>query len=151
MTDTSSEAGQSSKVVVTLFESYGSGASYVSERVAQALGVPLHLQAFSSEEIEDAMSGTRTKGCSPAFSVRWAARSPRTPAGEGPNIALAQRDTYELVTQNTRFVEEAAREGGVIVGRNGAFILAELAGSAARQAGWPLEQRIARAAAGERN
>lgn len=40
MTDTSSMAGQSSKVVVTLFESYGSGASYVSEKVAQALGIP---------------------------------------------------------------------------------------------------------------
>ena len=53
MTDTTPRAAQSSKVVVTLFESYGSGAGYVSEKVAQALGVPLHPQAFSSEEIED--------------------------------------------------------------------------------------------------
>ena len=41
MTDTSSEAGHSPKLVVTLFESYGSGGTYVSARVADALGVPV--------------------------------------------------------------------------------------------------------------
>ena len=48
--------------VVTLFESYGSGASYVGPRVAQALGVPFHAQAFSSEEIERAMTERESEG-----------------------------------------------------------------------------------------
>ena len=39
---------------MTLFESYGSGASYVGAKVAEVLGAPLHAQAFSSEEIEAA-------------------------------------------------------------------------------------------------
>jgi cytidylate kinase len=48
--------------------------------------------------------------------------------------------------QNTRFVKEAAREGGVIVGRNGAFILADWPGALHVRLDGPLQQRIARAA-----
>jgi cytidylate kinase len=146
MTDTTSSAGQSSKVVVTLFESYGSGAGYVSEKVAQALGIPLHPQAFSSEEIEDAMTKRESEGV--VTRVFGAMGGPYAAyAGlEGPGVALAQRDNYELVIQNTRFVKEAALEGGVIVGRNGAFILADWPGALHVRLDGPLEQRIARAA-----
>jgi cytidylate kinase len=143
----SAMAGQSSKVVVTLFESYGSGASYVSEKVAQALGVPLHAQAFSSEELEAAMERRESEGV--LTRVFGAMGGPYTSyAGlEGPGVALAQRDNYELVIQNTRFVQEAARQGGVIVGRNGAFILAKWPGALHVRLDGPVEQRIARAAA----
>jgi hypothetical protein len=34
--------GRSTTPVVTLFESYGSGADYIGPRVAQALGLPFH-------------------------------------------------------------------------------------------------------------
>ena len=69
--------------------------------------------------------------------------------GEPPNnLLLAQQegDSYELVAANTRYVEEAAREGGVIMGRNGAFILADWPGALHVRLDGPLEQRIARAA-----
>ena len=147
MTDTSSEAGQAQKLVVTLFESYGSGASYVSARVADALGVPLHVQAFSSEEIEAAMSVHESRSLlTRVFNAMGGSVASYT-GGEGPNILIAERgDTYELVAENTRYVEEAAREGGVIVGRNGAFILADLPGALHVRLDGPLEQRIARAA-----
>jgi cytidylate kinase len=146
MAGQSSVAGQSSKVVVTLFESYGSGAGYVSEKVAQALGIPLHPQAFSSEEIEDAMTKRESEGM--LTRVFGAMGGPYASyAGlEGPGVALAQRDNYELVIQNTRFVKEAALEGGVIVGRNGAFILSNWPGALHVRLDGPLEQRIARAA-----
>jgi cytidylate kinase len=153
MTDTTSMAGQSpamagqsSKVVVTLFESYGSGAGYVSEKVAQALGVPLHAQAFSSDELESAMERRESEGV--LTRVFGAMGGPYgSYAGlEGPGVALAQRDNYELVMQNTRFVKEAAREGGVLVGRNGAFILAGWPGALHVRLDGPLQQRIARAA-----
>jgi hypothetical protein len=39
---TLSGAAASLRPVVTLFESYGSGASYIGSRVAQALGLPFH-------------------------------------------------------------------------------------------------------------
>ena len=41
-----SGAAASLRPVVTLFESYRSGASYIGPRVAQALGLPFHMQAF---------------------------------------------------------------------------------------------------------
>ena len=147
MTDTSSEAGQAQKLVVTLFESYGSGASYVSARVADALGVPLHVQAFSSEEIEAAMSVHESRSLlTRVFNAMGGSVASYT-GGEGPNILIAERgDTYELVAENTRYVQEAAREGGVIVGRNGAFILADWPGALHVRLDGPLEQRIARAA-----
>jgi cytidylate kinase len=147
MTDTSSEAEQAQKLVVTLFESYGSGASYVSARVADALGVPLHVQAFSSEEIEAAMSVHESRSLlTRVFNAMGGSVASYT-GGEGPNILIAERgDTYELVAENTRYVQEAAREGGVIVGRNGAFILADWPGALHVRLDGPLEQRIARAA-----
>ena len=147
MTDITSRAGQSPKLVVTLFESYGSGAGYVSEKVAQTLGIPLHPQAFSSEEIEDAMTRRENEGM--LTRVFGAMGGPYASyAGlEGPGVALAQRDNYELVIQNTRFVKKAALEGGVIVGRNGAFILADWPAALHVRLDGPLEQRIARAAA----
>jgi hypothetical protein len=147
MTDTSSEAGESQKLVVTLFESYGSGASYVSAKVAEALGVPLHQQAFSSEEIEAAMSVHESHGLlTRVFSAMGGSVASYT-GGEGPNILIAERgDASELVAANTRYVEEAAQEGGVIVGRNGAFILADWPGALHVRLDGPLEQRIARAA-----
>jgi cytidylate kinase len=147
MTDTSSEARQAQKLVVTLFESYGSGASYVSAKVADALGIPLHVQAFSSEEIEAAMSVHESRGLlTRVFNAMGGSYASYT-GGEGPNVPWApEGDNYELVAANTRYVTEAAREGGVIVGRNGAFILADWPGALHVRLDGPLEQRIARAA-----
>ena len=147
MTDTSSEAGQAQKLVVTLFESYGSGASYVSARVADALGIPLHVQAFSSEEIEAAMSAHESRGLLTRVFNAMGGSYAGFAGTDSPNILLAQEgNNYELVAANTRYVEEAAREGGVIVGRNGAFILADRPGTLHVRLDGPVEQRIARAA-----
>jgi Cytidylate kinase-like family len=147
MTDTSSEAGQAQTLVVTLFESYGSGASQVSARVADALGVPLHVQAFSSEEIEAAMAVHESRGLLTRIFNAMGGSYASYAGGEGPNVPWSpEGDNYELLAANTRYVEEAAREGGVIVGRNGAFILADWPGALHVRLDGPLEQRIARAA-----
>jgi cytidylate kinase len=129
--------------VVTLFESYGAGAGRIGPRVAQALGVTFHAQAFSSEEIEHAMVEREGEGLlSQVFNAMGGAY-----AGlEGPAVAMAQRDNYELVMDNTRVVTEQAREGGVITGRNGALILAEWPGALHVLLDAPVRQRIERAA-----
>ena len=59
---------------------------------------------------------------------------------------MAQRDNYNLVIENTRAVQEAARAGGVITGRNGALILADWPGALHVKLDGPLQQRIDRAA-----
>lgn len=129
--------------VVTLFETYGSGASHIGPRVALALGVPFHPQAFSSEEIERAMTERESEGL---LSRVFGALGGSYAALEGPAVAMAQQDNYELVMDNTRTVTEAARQGGVITGRNGAFILAEWPGALHVLLDAPLQQRIQRAA-----
>jgi cytidylate kinase len=143
MTENRAAGSASTRPVVTLFESYGSGASYIGPRVAQGLGVPFHSQAFSSEEIEQGMVERESEGL---LSRVFGAMGGTYAALEGPAVAMAQRDNYDLVMENTRVVEKQAREGGVIVGRNGALILGERPGALHVKLDGPLAQRIERAA-----
>jgi glucuronide carrier protein len=62
MTDNTAARGESTRPVVTLFESYGAGADYVGARVAEALDVPFHTQAFSSDEFEGAATAAESEG-----------------------------------------------------------------------------------------
>jgi cytidylate kinase len=147
MSDTTPAAGRSAKPVVTLFESYGSGASYIGPRVAQALGVPFHPQAFSSEEIENAEAERESEGLlSQVFNAMGGPYGGQYLGIEGESVARAQQDKYDLAIENTRTVVEDARQGGVIVGRNGALILADWPGALHVKLDGPLEQRIERAA-----
>jgi cytidylate kinase len=143
MSDTLPGAAGSRRPVVTLFESYGSGASYIGPRVAQALGVPFHEQAFSSQQIEDAAERREAEGPLSRF---FGTVGGSYAGLEGPAVAMAQRDDYELVLENTRIVQEEAKQGGVITGRNGAMILASWPGALHVKLDGPLAQRIERAA-----
>jgi cytidylate kinase len=144
MSDTLPGAAGSLRPVVTLFESYGSGASYIGPRVARALGVPFHEQAFSSQRIEDvAEQRVEDEGVLSRF---FGTVGGYYAGLEGPSVPMAQRDDYELVVENTRIVQEQANQGGVITGRNGAMILASRPGALHVKLDGPLEQRIERAA-----
>jgi len=140
------DPGRAPRPVVTIFESYGSGADEVGPRVAAALGVDFHRQAFSSEELEEPAEQREDEGL---LSRVFAAMGGSYAALEGPAVAMIQRDDHELVLRNTRWVTETAGPGAVIVGRNGALILAGRPGAlhvrldAAQQ--WRIE-RAARAA-----
>ena len=143
MSHTTPAEGRPSTPVVTLFESYGAGASYIGPRVARALGVPFHGQAFSSEEIESAEARREREGL---LSRVLGAMGGQYAALEGGSVATAQQDKHELVLENTRVVVEQAREGGVIMGRNGALILANWPAALHVKLDGPLTQRIERAA-----
>jgi cytidylate kinase len=134
---------QTTPPTVTLFESYGSGAEEIGPRVAEALGVAYHPQAFTSEQLEQAPDKRADEGL---LSRVFAAMGGSYAALDGPAVAMAQRDDHELVLQNTRWVMEAARSGAVIVGRNGAMILAKWPGALHVRLDGPLPQRIERAA-----
>jgi cytidylate kinase len=129
--------------VVTIFESYGSGAEEVGPRVAEVLGVAFHAQAFSSEQLEESPEQHDDEGL---LSRVFAAMGGSYAALDGPSVAMAQRDDHEMVLRNTRWVTEAAAAGGVIVGRNGALILAAWPGALHVRLDAPVEQRVERAA-----
>ncbi len=128
--------------VVTIFESYGAGAQEVGPRVAAALGVAFHAQAFSSEQLE-ASAEQRDEGL---LSRVFAAMGGSYAALEGPAVAMLQRDDHELVLRNTRWVLDAARPGAVIVGRNGALILASWPGALHVRLDAAVRRRVDRAA-----
>lgn len=136
--------GTSTKPVVTIFESYGAGASDIGHQVATALGLPFHGQAFSSEEIE--AGGQSTTEQSAVLAQVYAAMGGAYGGLEGRDVATTQRQKYDLVMDNNRQVWTSADEGGVIVGRNGAVILADRPNTLHVLLTGTVEDRVARAA-----
>ena len=134
--------------IVTLFELYGSGAEDIGPRVAEALGVQWEPQAFTSASIEEAEAARieqpddgRAEPDLPH--PRRQPQRPRRPRRAG---AVRQSD-YELVQENNRHVLEATKDGGVILGRNGAVILADRPGAVHVLLTGAVGDRVARAAA----
>jgi cytidylate kinase len=134
--------------VVTLFEKYGAGARYVGPRVAEALGVEWMDQAFSSADIESAKyPGAGRAGDEGGGLARFLGRfAPSATVLDDASIPLAQEQDAEMVEENTRIVKEAGARGVVMLGRNGALILGDMATALHVQLDAPVEVRIARAA-----
>lgn len=132
------------KPVVTIFEHYGAGAEYVGRKVAEALGLPFHEQAFASEELEGGAEAATEEGAMLAqvFSVMGGAYG----GFGGREVATTQRQKYELIMDNNRNVWQFADEGGVIVGRNGAVVLADRPNTLHVLLTGAVEDRVARAA-----
>lgn len=131
------------KPVVTIFETYGSGAATVAPAVADALTVPYIAQHFSSEELEAAdtepvreegffhrVFGTLGRGAATADAGVFSGR-------------LVEQDAADGV----RRLRAAVTDGGVVVGRNGTVVLADIPYALHVKLDGPLDQRIARAAA----
>lgn len=115
------EAARKMPLVITMWETYGSGMEQVADLVARRLGLPLHAQAFTSEQIEAAEAARAEEG---GF-MRMVRRIGSLHIGDA--VATSARDEQEswveLATRNTKIVREEAAAGGLVLGRNGAFIL----------------------------
>jgi cytidylate kinase len=134
--------------VVTLFEKYGAGARYIGRRVADELGVAWLDQAVSSADIESE-SYPGGVGVSEAGSFLARFLGPYASGAtvlDDASIPLAQAQDAQMADENTRFVKDAAAQGVVMLGRNGALILADIPTALHVQLDAPMELRIARAA-----
>lgn len=109
-------------VVVTIFGRVGAGADEVGPMVATALGLPYHPGAFSSATIagDAAADADERVVLAKVVEVLGAAFGEPQDSDE-PEI---RRLRDELIAGNTALVRQYATAGGVIVGRNGATILA---------------------------
>ena len=139
----SADAGAALPPVVTLFEQFGAGATYVGQKVAEALGVPFHGQAFSSEAIE---SGGRSADDDEVLVRVFAVMGGAYRGLDGREVANTQRQKYELVMDNNRHIQQLAATGGVIMGRNATVILADRPATVHVLLTGKVEDRIARAA-----
>lgn len=133
--------------IVTLFEMYGSGATLVGPRIAEALGVPWISQAFSSEQIETAEAARQQEPDDSLLArvFRRLGATPQMQDDRGGQVLFTGSDR-ELVEENNKTVLESTRAGGVILGRNGAIILAGQPRAVHILLTGSREDRIARAA-----
>ena len=130
--------------VVTLFETYGSGAIQIGARVAEALGVPFLGQRFTSEEVEAGEMKAYEDGPIGRFLSAFGTYSPNQ---EGVrSTAIGQAQDNEAVRQNHAQVLQAAAAGVVVLGRNATAILADRPGTLHVKLIGQLADRLARAA-----
>ena len=127
--------------VVTLFETYGSGATRIGRAVAEALGVPFIGQALSSEDVEAAADHQQDSPLVRALETLGRAMA-SADAGVFSGAVLSQD-----ARDNIRWVREAVADGGVVLGRNATVMLAVVPAALHVKLDGPLEQRIARGAA----
>jgi glucuronide carrier protein len=125
--------------VITLFETYGAGADVIGPRLAEALGVPYVGQVFSSDDIEDRSDPHEG----------WIGRLVASLVGPGAaeSAIEAAPEQEALVRENVAAVLDAAKTGGVILGRNATVILADHPGALHVKLDGAPDHRIARAAA----
>lgn len=130
--------------VVTLFETYGSGATQIGVQVAAALGVPFLGQAFTSEQIEAGEMKAYEDGPIGRFLSAFGTYSPNQ---EGVrSTATGQAQDNEAVRQNHAQILQAALTGVVVLGRNATAILADRPGALHVKLVGRLADRLARAA-----
>lgn len=128
--------------VVTLWETYGSGAATVGSAVASALQVPFLAQHISSEELEAA---AEPRAGDDSLLTRVLNTLGRTAPSADAGVFSGAVLTRE-VADHVRRLREAVAEGGVVVGRNATVILADIPTALHVKLDGPLEQRLARAA-----
>ena len=132
----------SKRPVVTLWETYGSGAATVGSAVASALHVPFLAQHISSEEME---AGELRAGWEDSLLTRVLGTLGRTAPSADAGVFSGTVLTREIA-DHVRQLRDAVAEGGVVVGRNATVILADLPNALHVKLDGPLEQRLARAA-----
>jgi len=128
-------------LVITMWETYGSNMEAVAKRVGELLGIPVYPQGLSSAEIEELAAEDRT-GRAAEFARRLALGKEAT----GVMTAEDEEAFRELARKNTEVVRARAEGGGVIQGRNGAFILRDRPNTLHVKLDGIAEKRIERAA-----
>ena len=128
--------------IITLFEKDGSGAREIGLRLAEELGVPFTDQRFSSEQLAaaDPSSFQTDSGFD-----RWLRTVSFTGTSDSDLAqALQVWDNHVAANQNTQEVLEAVKDGGVILGRNGALVLGKAGGAFHVRLTAPIGKRIER-------
>jgi cytidylate kinase len=136
--------------VVTVAALYGAGGSVVGPRVAERLGVPFLDRAIPKSVAERA--GV------PLTAVAEAAEEPRSrwervldalgrsspPSGASGQVERLDLEARRLHGEIERFLADASRAGGVVLGRGGAVVLAAVPGALHVYLGGSKDQRIER-------
>ncbi|WP_232549752.1 cytidylate kinase family protein [Propioniciclava soli] len=133
-------------LVITLWERYGSNMDAVASALAERLGLALHAQAYSSESIEVAVEEREHQGPLARF-VRDFAPASYAPSGAAAAASLEVESSYaRMAVESAAEVEALAARGGVILGRNGQFVLRHRPNTLHVKLDGPVAARVALAA-----
>jgi hypothetical protein len=135
--------------VVTLAALYGAGGSVIGPRIAERLSVPFLDRAIPTAVLKRAGLSEAAAESDEEPRSRWdeivealARASPPTGAsGHGADFDLEERRLHADVE---RFLADATRVGGVVLGRAGAVVLASAPGALHVYLGGDRERRIER-------
>lgn len=141
-----SETGTNLPLVITLWETYGANMQEVATRLSEKLGLKVHKQAFSSEEIEESVQHREKQGVVTQLMRGFARAFPSETSDPSPTLAAEERSYSQLAEENTAVVAQEAAEGGIILGRNGQFLLQNRPNTLHVKLDGPKKGRIERAA-----
>ncbi len=138
--------GTTPKKIVTIWELYGSGMEEIAQRLASTMNLPLHKQAFSSEEIE-ASEAERENLWGLERLLLGSGPVAASPSGTSTDVTIAAKTLADAAAENRRVVADEAKVGGIVLGRNGAFLLNGVPGALHVKLVGPVAARVTRAAA----
>ncbi|OEJ37085.1 hypothetical protein AR457_34245 [Streptomyces agglomeratus] len=140
--------------VVTLAALYGTGGVVIGPEVAQRLGVdfldraiPASVAAQTGAPEEVVATADERPLSRGQRLLSLLARAPSLTAGPAQDRWFLEEG--EMRARMRRFMADAARSGGVVLGRGGAIVLREVPQALHVYLGGPLQARIARAAEAE--
>ncbi|VEI13616.1 cytidylate kinase family protein [Trueperella bialowiezensis] len=119
--------GEAVPPIVTVFGQSGAGASVIGPMLARELAVPYVGQKFSSEEL--ALVDREALVSDSGFD-RWL-RSVEHAGAQDSTMALgaSEEQNFQVAAENTRNVLAEVANGGVVHGRNGAYVLHHAVGA----------------------
>jgi cytidylate kinase len=137
--------------VVTIAALYGAGGSRIGPRVAEQLGVPFLDRAIPSgvarraglpeQAVAEVDEGPQSRG-QRLLAVLGRASPPSGASGQVERLDLEER---RLRAEIEEFLADAGRSGGVVLGRGGAIVLAEVPGALHVYLGGDRKARVERA------
>lgn len=137
---------QQNPLVVTLWETYGSNMEAVAAELGAQLGLPVHAQAYSSDDIEAATAQREREGVLGRLLRNFAPANFEWDGAVSPSASAMEANYAQMAADNTPVVEAAAAQGGIIMGRNGQHILAGRPRTLHVKLDGPVEDRVDNAA-----
>lgn len=133
-------------LVITLWETYGSNMEAIAAALAKRTGLPVHKQAYSTEQIEAGQEAREKAGRVTQVLASFIPGFPSDVADPTRTMAVGEASFRDMAEQNTKVVQEEAAQGGILMGRNGQYLLSQRANTVHVKVDGPVGARVANGA-----
>ncbi len=133
-------------LVITMWETYGSNMEAIAASLAERTGLQMHKQAFSTEAIEEGQLRREKAGRLTQVLASFIPGFANDGGDPTRTMAATEASYRDMAEQNTAVVLEEAAAGGILMGRNGQFLLARRPNTLHVKVDGPVGARVANAA-----